>query len=69
MKKLTCFIGSLLLISGSTLAATTATDCVKTDKATIEDLFDRWNASLKTGDAKKVTDTYSDGCSLITDCL
>ncbi|EPV3677957.1 MULTISPECIES: SgcJ/EcaC family oxidoreductase [Enterobacter cloacae complex] len=59
MRKLSCFIGSLLFISGSTWAATTpATDCVKADKAAIEGLFDRWNASLKTGDAKKVADTY-----------
>lgn len=59
MKKTSILIGSLLLISSSTWAATTpATDCVKADKAEIERLFDGWNASLQTGDAKKVADSY-----------
>lgn len=59
MKKTSAIIGSLLLISGSTWAVTTpATDCVKANNADIEGLFDRWNTSLKTGDAKKVADTY-----------
>lgn len=59
MRKMSGFIGSLLLISGSTWAtALPATDCVKVDKAEIEGLFDRWNESLKTGDAEKVADTY-----------
>ncbi|EJF30324.1 SgcJ/EcaC family oxidoreductase [Enterobacter sp. Ap-916] len=57
MRKVSAFIGSLLLVSGSTWAAP-AKDCVKVDKAAIEGLFDRWNDSLKTGDAKKVADTY-----------
>ncbi|MEA5206356.1 SgcJ/EcaC family oxidoreductase [Enterobacter mori] len=52
------FIGSLLLISGSAWATTPATHCVKADKAEIEALFERWNDSLKTGDAQKVADTY-----------
>ncbi|MGP2514550.1 SgcJ/EcaC family oxidoreductase [Yersinia sp. 2545 StPb PI] len=59
MKKISGIICSLLLISGFTWAAATpATDCVKADNAEIEGLFERWNASLKTGDAKKVADTY-----------
>lgn len=59
MKTKLCLIGSLLLISGSTWATTApAIDCVKADKTDIEGLFDRWNASLKTGDAKKVSDNY-----------
>lgn len=59
MKKISGLISSLLLISSSAWATTTpVTDCVKADKADIEGLFDRWNASLKTGDAKKVADTY-----------
>ncbi|AHG19979.1 signal peptide protein [Chania multitudinisentens RB-25] len=32
--------------------------CVKADKQQIESLFDRWNDSLKTGDAKKVSANY-----------
>ena len=31
---------------------------MKVDKAQIEGLFDRWNDSLKTGDAKKVAEGY-----------
>lgn len=59
MKKITYALGSLLLISGSALASTApASDCVKVDKAQIEGLFDRWNDSLKTGDAKKVAEGY-----------
>lgn len=59
MMKSLGLIGSLLLMSNSTWAITVlATDCVKADKVDIEGLFDRWNASLKTGDAKKVSDNY-----------
>ncbi|HHR6391300.1 TPA: SgcJ/EcaC family oxidoreductase [Providencia alcalifaciens] len=59
MKKTLGLIGTLLLISSSTWATTApATNCVKADKVDIERLFDRWNASLKTGDAKKVSDNY-----------
>lgn len=58
VKKISGLIGSLLLISGSVWATTPVTHCVKVDKTEIEGLFDRWNASLKTGDAKKVADTY-----------
>lgn len=57
MKKVLGIVGSLLLVSGSAMA-TTAPDCVKTDKAQIEGLFDKWNDSLQTGDAKKVANNY-----------
>lgn len=58
MKKTLGMIGSLLIISSSALASTPAADCVKADQEEIKGLFDRWNASLKTGDAKKVADNY-----------
>ncbi|MCE0801775.1 MULTISPECIES: SgcJ/EcaC family oxidoreductase [Buttiauxella] len=57
MKKVLGIVGSLLLVSGSAMA-TTAPDCVKVDKAQIEGLFDKWNDSLQTGDAKKVANNY-----------
>lgn len=33
-------------------------NCVQVNQAQIEGLFDRWNASLKTGDAKTVSNNY-----------
>ncbi|MGU3525052.1 SgcJ/EcaC family oxidoreductase [Enterobacteriaceae bacterium C23F] len=38
--------------------ADTAPACHKIDEGQVAGLFDKWNASLKTGDAKKVADTY-----------
>ncbi|HHR6132321.1 TPA: SgcJ/EcaC family oxidoreductase [Providencia alcalifaciens] len=58
MKKITGMFGSLLLVSGFTWASEPVVDCVKADKIEIEKLFDHWNSSLKTGDAKKVADNY-----------
>jgi len=62
MKKLLGFAISLTLLSGSVFAAPAPTtappECVKVDNAQIEALFDKWNASLKTGDAKKVSENY-----------
>lgn len=47
---------TLVLISGNVIAA--QTNCHKVDKQEIENLFDRWNNSLQTGDAKKVSENY-----------
>ncbi|MEW7314010.1 SgcJ/EcaC family oxidoreductase [Buttiauxella gaviniae] len=61
MKKLLGLAVSLTLLSGSVFAApatTTAPECVKANQAQIEGLFDKWNDSLKTGDAKKVSENY-----------
>lgn len=51
---------ALPLISGTALAAgnASALTCVKVDKIQIEKLFDRWNDSLKSGDAKQVAANY-----------
>lgn len=57
MKKLFGLIASLTLLSGPVLAVS-APDCVKVDNAQIEALFDKWNASLKTGNAKTVSENY-----------
>ncbi|GDX05985.1 SgcJ/EcaC family oxidoreductase [Buttiauxella sp. WJP83] len=61
MNKLIGFAVSLTLLSGSVFAApasTPAPECVKVDKAQIEGLFDKWNESLKTGNAKTVSENY-----------
>lgn len=57
MKKSLVFIGSWMLISGSAFAVGPV-DCVKVNDETILNLFDKWNESLLTGDAKIVTDNY-----------
>ncbi|QLW74763.1 SgcJ/EcaC family oxidoreductase [Citrobacter freundii] len=57
MKKLFGLIASLTLLSGPFFAVS-APDCVKVDNAQIEALFDKWNASLKTGNAKTVSENY-----------
>jgi uncharacterized protein (TIGR02246 family) len=57
MKKLFGLIASLTLLSGPVFAVS-APDCVKIDNAQIEALFDKWNASLKTGNAKTVSENY-----------
>ncbi|QBX79687.1 SgcJ/EcaC family oxidoreductase [Citrobacter tructae] len=57
MNKLFGLIASLTLLSAPVFAAS-APDCVKVDNAQIEALFDKWNASLQTGNAKTVSDNY-----------
>jgi uncharacterized protein (TIGR02246 family) len=43
----------------SAFAQTPAASCEKADEKQIAGLFDRWNASLKTGDADRVTANYA----------
>lgn len=50
-------VGIALVFSSSAWAEKTV-ECVKVDKQKIESLFDKWNDSLKTGDAKKVSKNY-----------
>ena len=57
MKKLFGLIASLTLLSGPVFFFFSP-DCVKVDNAQIEALFDKWNASLKTGNAKTVSENY-----------
>lgn len=45
-----------MLLSGAALAA--PAECQKADKQEIENLFERWNASLQTGDAHQVAANY-----------
>lgn len=56
MKKVTLAI-ALSLLSVHAFAQE-KTDCVKADQKQVEGLFDRWNDSLKTGDAKTVSSNY-----------
>ncbi|MEG2566051.1 MAG: SgcJ/EcaC family oxidoreductase [Acinetobacter sp.] len=61
MNKLPGLAVSLILLSVPVFAAPTTApppDCVKVDKPQIEALFDKWNESLKTGNAKTVSDNY-----------
>lgn len=42
-----------------------ATKCALATKGDVEKLFDRWNASLKTGDPQKVADNYAEDAILL----
>ncbi|MDO6406722.1 MAG: SgcJ/EcaC family oxidoreductase [Pantoea sp.] len=64
MKKSLTAVAALLMVSGSALAATPAS-CVKVDQQQIEALFDKWNAALKTGNAKQVSDLYLEDAVLL----
>lgn len=55
MKKGTLFLLALFSINAYAL---TTQDCVKTDEKEIAGLFDRWNSTLQTGDARKVAENY-----------
>ncbi|NSM56959.1 hypothetical protein HET73_06485, partial [Wolbachia endosymbiont of Atemnus politus] len=44
---------------------TRSQSCVKVNDQDIEALFDRWNDSLKTGDAYKVDANYTDDAVLL----
>lgn len=58
MRKLSFLIIPLTLLSSYTFALETAPKCVKVDQQQIAGLFERWNDSLKSGDAKKVSANY-----------
>ncbi|PAV02139.1 DUF4440 domain-containing protein [Arsenophonus sp. ENCA] len=58
MRKLSFLIIPLTLLSSYRFALETAPKCVKVDQQQIAGLFERWNDSLKSGDAKKVSANY-----------
>lgn len=66
MKKTTTAALALaaFLVSLPAMAAETRT-CADVTKKDIAALFDRWNASLQTGDAQKVTDNYAKDAVLL----
>ncbi len=63
MKKL-IWAAPLLLATTGAMAAD-KTQCVTTDKAQIEGLFDRWNAALKTGKSANVAKLYQHDAVLL----
>ena len=58
MRKILLFQAGLFFIFPLSVFANTTTDCVKADNKKVESLFDRWNESLKSGDAGKVAGNY-----------
>ncbi|SPP31856.1 hypothetical protein ARAF_1522 [Arsenophonus endosymbiont of Aleurodicus floccissimus] len=58
MRKLSFLIIPLALLSSYTFALEAAPKCIKVDQQQIAGLFKRWNDSLKSGDAKKVSANY-----------
>jgi len=48
----------LTILPSATVLAENPITCVKVDNEKISALFDRWNDSLKTGDAKQVANNY-----------
>ncbi|MEI7064918.1 SgcJ/EcaC family oxidoreductase [Dickeya chrysanthemi] len=58
-KKVLLSLSLLSAVATSQAYAANTETCVKTDEKTIASLFDRWNASLQTGDAKKVNANYA----------
>ncbi|MGM3160674.1 SgcJ/EcaC family oxidoreductase [Dickeya undicola] len=66
MNKKALLLLSLLSAAATSQAYAANTEtCVKTDEKTIASLFDRWNQSLQTGDAKKVNANYASDAVLL----
>ncbi|BEM36206.1 cag pathogenicity island protein Cag5 (plasmid) [Serratia marcescens] len=58
-KKMSSAVFLLGLLSASSVVhAESQVTCVKADTKTVEKLFDRWNDSLKSGDANNVSSNY-----------
>ncbi|MCU6336876.1 nuclear transport factor 2 family protein [Enterobacter quasiroggenkampii] len=57
-------LGAMMLISNAAVAAESL-PCEKVDNGVIENLFDRWNTSLQTGDATKVSENYLSNAVLL----
>ncbi|SLM63103.1 DUF4440 domain-containing protein [Dickeya aquatica] len=64
-KKLLLSLGLLVAAGTSSAYAADTQTCVKTDEKTIASLFDRWNQSLQTGEAKKVNANYATDAVLL----
>ncbi|MFS1537395.1 MAG: DUF4440 domain-containing protein [Candidatus Phlomobacter fragariae] len=58
MRKLNFLTIPLTLLSSYIFALEMMPKCIKVDQQQIASLFDRWNDSLKNGDAKKVSANY-----------
>lgn len=67
-KKLSLALFSTLTLTSAAVFATehgSSQRCTKVDKAQVEQLFERWNDSLKTGDANKVAANYLNDAVLL----
>ena len=56
---------SALASASASASASDSKNCVGVDEKTIEKLFDKWNDSLQTGNAKKVASNYLDDAVLL----
>ncbi|MEI7215503.1 SgcJ/EcaC family oxidoreductase [Pectobacterium carotovorum] len=56
---------TLAMLGTLVSASVQAAQCVKTSQKEIASLFDRWNASLQTGDAKNVNRNYASDAVLL----
>ena len=65
LNKLLPIFGALLLAGASSAYAQSAPTCATVSEAEVAALFTRWNASLKTLDADKVTANYSSNAVLL----
>ncbi|PWD67659.1 SgcJ/EcaC family oxidoreductase [Pectobacterium parmentieri] len=65
LKKAVLTLAMLGTLASASVQAVQHVDCVKTDQKQIASLFDRWNASLQTGDAKKVNKNYASDAVLL----
>lgn len=70
-KKWMVLLGALVLAGCATqkpvqsVAAQTSQNCAPIDEATVAALFERWNASLRTGDPKAVVKNYAERSILL----
>lgn len=58
-------LAAALAIAASGQAAARSETCQAIDEAGVAALFDRWNASLQTGDPQKVADNYAERSVLL----
>ncbi|MBN3264180.1 SgcJ/EcaC family oxidoreductase [Pectobacterium brasiliense] len=64
-KKTVLTLAMLGTLASASVQAAQGAQCVKTSQKEIASLFDRWNASLQTGDAKKVNRNYASDAVLL----
>ncbi|CAG75170.1 putative exported protein [Pectobacterium atrosepticum SCRI1043] len=65
LKKTVLTLAMLGALASTSVQAAQHMDCVQTSQKEIASLFDRWNASLQTGDAKKVAKNYAPDAVLL----
>ncbi|KHN56233.1 SgcJ/EcaC family oxidoreductase [Pectobacterium fontis] len=65
LKKTVLTLAMLGTLASASVQAAQHMECVKTNQKEIASLFDRWNASLQTGDAKQVAKNYAPDAVLL----